>query len=559
MSSTSGISAWLRAAVDVDVFQAVSTATILGLVFHNTFLRVVEVEGFMYTLIALGFITFSGLVAVHIYAGFVPLDAFARVSLLSISFNFAVFLSIGLYRVFFHRLRKFPGPSLAKVSRFYSAYKASQDLKYCEHVREWKQEYGDFIRTGPRELAIIRKSAVPLIYGPESKCRKSTWYGQVDTDPAKCSIHMTRDHEQHKRRRRVWDRGFAIKALNTYEPLINSKVDEFIEQLSNRGTVDATAWSMLLAFDIMGKVGFGKEFYGVSKGQEHPAIEGVHSSMNILGVMSHIPWLLNMMGKIPGAAAAYQEFFAWCGSEIEAKKKNWNAEEYPQDVISWLVKAVMEKDPAASPSDPALHEDSRVMIVAGSETTATTLACIFYYLAKHPAVQEKLQARVDAALGRRWSYEEAKNVTYIDDIINETLRLKPALLTGGFRVTPPQGITVDGTFIPGDTNVFVPVQTIQTDPRYWAEAGAFVPERFGERRAELGTDGAPFLPFTLGAYQCPGKNLAFLSLRIAVSRVVREFDVAFAPGETGEVFDRNAKDTFTTTLPPVMITFTKRK
>lgn len=227
--------------------------------------------------------------------------------------------------------------------------------------------------------------------------------------------------------------------------------------------------------------------------------------------------------------------------------------------MSWLVKAVIDKDASASPSDPALHEDSRVVIVAGSETTATTLATVLYYLSKYPNIQKKLQGQLDAALGTQWSYEEVKAVTFIDDVINETLRLKPALLTGGHRVTPPQGITVDGTFIPGDTNVFVPTHRIQTDPRYWQEAAEFIPERFGERRAELGTDGAPFLPFTLGAYQCPGKNLAFMSLRIALSRVLREFDVAFAPGETGEAFDRDAQDTFTTTLPPVLVRFTKRE
>lgn len=220
---------------------------------------------------------------------------------------------------------------------------------------------------------------------------------------------------------------------------------------------------------------------------------------------------------------------------------------------------MIDKDASASPSDPALHEDSRVVIVAGSETTATTLATVLYYLSKYPNIQKKLQAQLDTALGSGWSYEDVKTVTFIDDVINETLRLKPALLTGGHRVTPPQGITVDGTFIPGDTNVFVPTHRIQTDPRYWREAASFIPERFGERRAELGTDGAPFLPFTLGAYQCPGKNLAFMSLRIALSRVLREFDVAFAPGETGEAFDRDAQDTFTTTLPPVMIKFTKRR
>lgn len=280
--------------------------------------------------------------------------------------------------------------------------------------------------------------------------------------------------------------------------------------------------------------------------------------MSTVAVLGHVPWLLNMLAKIPGAAAAYSEFLAWCGSELEEKRKRWNPEEYPRDIVSWLIKATADKEPSASPSDMALHEDSRLVIVAGSDTTATTLACILHYLARHPAVQQKLQSQVDSVLGGEWSYEKVKTITYIDDIINETLRLKPALLTGVYRVTPPQGITVDETFIPGDINVFVPTQGIQTDPRYWKEAKAFVPERFGERRAEMGTDGAPFMPFTLGVHQCPGKSLAFLSLRITLSKVMQDFDVAFAPGETGETFDKETKDTFTTQLPPVMIRFTKR-
>lgn len=107
----------------------------------------------MYTLVALGFLTLLGLLTVHLYAGLAPLAALARVALLATSFNVAVFLSIGIYRSFFHRLRRFPGPPLAKVSRFYSAYKASQGLQYFKQVREWNEQYGDFIRTGEYGIA----------------------------------------------------------------------------------------------------------------------------------------------------------------------------------------------------------------------------------------------------------------------------------------------------------------------------------------------------------------------------------------------------------------------
>lgn len=108
----------------------------------------------------------------------------------------------------------------------------------------------------------------------------------------KASVQTTRDYNQHRKRRRTWDRGFTSKgmyvllgslgrtvliiwnitppALDMYEPLIDAKTDEFVAQLSRLETVDATAWSMYLLFDIMGKVGFGKDFYGVTKGVEDP-------------------------------------------------------------------------------------------------------------------------------------------------------------------------------------------------------------------------------------------------------------------------------------------------
>ena len=99
---------------------------------------------------------------------------------------------------------------------------------------------------------------------------------------------------------------------------------------------------------------------------------------------------------------------------------------------------------------------------------------------------------------REWSYDKAKSVSFLEDIIHETMRLKPSLRTGGYRVTPRNGILVDGVHIPGNTNVFVPIQQIQTDPRYFPHAEEFIPERYGERRKEWATDQQPWIPFSIG-------------------------------------------------------------
>ncbi|KAJ5211073.1 Cytochrome P450 [Penicillium cf. griseofulvum] len=80
----------------------------------------------------------------------------------------------------------------------------------------------------------------------------------------------------HRKRRKAWDRSFSIKALATYEPRVQAKVDQFASYIkSSLGqSIDASAWFMFLSSDIMGNIGFGKEFNNLVTGIEHPAIKG---------------------------------------------------------------------------------------------------------------------------------------------------------------------------------------------------------------------------------------------------------------------------------------------
>jgi cytochrome P450 len=78
------------------------------------------------------------------------------------------------------------------------------------------------------------------------------------------------------------------------------------------------------------------------------------------------------------------------------------------------------------------------------------------------------------------------------------MRLKPPVITGGYRVTPKEGLQVDEVWIPGDVNVITPIEMIQTDERYWVDAKKFVPERWGEKKAEMGTDESLLVVFSGG-------------------------------------------------------------
>jgi cytochrome P450 len=61
-----------------------------------------------------------------------------------------------------------------------------------------------------------------------------------------------------------------------------------------------------------------------------------------------------------------------------------------------------------------------------------------------------------------------------------------------------------------------------------------------------------------GVYKCPGDKLAMMSMRIAISSIVQQFDVKLAAGETGEAFEKERKDAFTTVLSPLKLEFVPR-
>ncbi|PVH98329.1 putative cytochrome P450 [Periconia macrospinosa] len=537
----------------------------LGPLIHAAFLKNFELDIYIPHMFGVGMFSLIGLTYFYItHAGLTVLASIARVASEASCFSLGIFTSMIIYRLFFHRLRRFPGPLPARVTRFYALHLSGKNVQYQVELEKLRDQYGDFVRTGPREIMILRKSAVPLVLGAQSPCLKSTWYSQVSRKSEMTQLAFSRDVLDHKRRKKAWDRGFSVKALSTYQPRIKSKVDILTaEFLKTAGTPkDVTAWMMMLAFDVMGEIGYGKDFGGLVTGREHAAAKAIHDHMTILGTIGMVPWLLYMIQFIPGAAAGYAPFFKWCGDMIREKKTMWDPEKYPQDIASWLIKAVMEKDVSASPTEASLTDDGRLIIIAGSDTSASVNACTMFLLAKYPHVLRKLQRHLDAAMPdgpHAWSYNQLATVTYLDDVIKESMRLMSPVMTGGYRVTPVEGLQVDEVWIPGDVNVFVPIQILHTDERYFVNPLGFVPERWGERKREMGTDESLLIPFSAGVYKCPGDKLAMMSMRIAISCIVQMFDIDFAPGETGEAFATDRKDAFTSVLRPLKLVFTKRE
>lgn len=93
-----------------------------------------------------------------------------------------------------------------------------------------------------------------------------------------------------------------------------------------------------------------------------------------------------------------------------------------------------------------------------SDSTSATLTYLFYELAKHPDEVSKLRDELTTHLagGSDLSSSKIRDLSHLNGIINETLRLYAVAPTGLPRVTPPEGIEIDDTHIPGNMTITCP-------------------------------------------------------------------------------------------------------
>lgn len=134
------------------------------------------------------------------------------------------------------------------------------------------------------------------------------------------------------------------------------------------------------------------------------------------------------------------------------------------------------------------------MISKNIDTTSTILTVLLYYLSKFPEFQETLYAEIQSATP--FATASLGSLPYLNALINETLRLYPAVPSGAQAQTGPNGLTVEGQYIPPKTPVRVNQFAMHTDPRYWRRPDEFLPERWVDESLGLIKDRRAFIPFS---------------------------------------------------------------
>ncbi|OEL36873.1 Cytochrome P450 78A11 [Dichanthelium oligosanthes] len=296
--------------------------------------------------------------------------------------------------------------------------------------------------------------------------------------------------------------------------------------------------------NIMGSV-FGRR-YDVSSGTGAAEAEQlknmVREGFELLGAFNwsdHLPWLThfydpsNVARRCASLVPRVQAFVRGVIDEHRSRRENSAAPSDNADFVDVLL---------SLDGDEKLGEDDMVavlweMIFRGTDTTALLTEWCMAELVRHPAVQARLRAEVDAAVGAGGcpTDSDVARMPYLQAVVKETLRVHPpGPLLSWARLATADVPLSNGMVVPAGTTAMVNMWAITHDAAVWAAPDAFAPERFlpSEGGADVDVRGGDLrlAPFGAGRRVCPGKNLGLTTVGLWVARLVHAFEWALPDG-----------------------------
>ena len=210
--------------------------------------------------------------------------------------------------------------------------------------------------------------------------------------------------------------------------------------------------------------------------------------------------------------------------ELIDERRRENAER--DDILSLLLEARHEDGSPMSAQE--LRDELMTLLVAGHETTASTLAWTFERLVRLPATLARLSHEIDGSDGD----------AYVTATVQEALRRRPVLPNSAPRLVK-QPIEVGGWSYPIDVCLVPNAYLMHHDPEIYPDPYAFRPERFLDESPGTYT----WIPFGGGRRRCIGASFAMLEMKIVIRSVLA--GQAVAPAGPG----RSAPDAATSRLP----------
>lgn len=289
-------------------------------------------------------------------------------------------------------------------------------------------------------------------------------------------------------------------------------------------------------------------------------------------VLAHVPWLGQYYVRTPGVGEDLKAFRKFAVGRAMIRRKQGSLQ---PDLFRHLID---EDDvETVKPTMTEVVSDGGLAIIAGSDTAATTMSNLFFFLLSNPTAYARLQHEVDANFPPGEDPLNASKharMDYLNAVINESLRLLPPVPSGSQRC-PPKGSggkVIGDHYIPEGTSASIHCYTLHHDPRNFSPmTDEFWPERWLTPEQLKSLDPPPtqppgkivhnanaFIPFSYGPAICVGKALAYQEMRMVICSLMQTFDMRFEDGWKPQLWEDNLMDWLVFLKGKLPVVFTPR-
>ena len=431
-------------------------------------------------------------------------------------------------------LRDVPGPFLSGFTELWK-FRVHERGNWHETCASLHKKYGPIVRIGPSEVLISDPEAIRVVYALRSGFVKSQFYS-VFNGFFKTDLFTTIDETLHAWKRKNVQASYSYQAVAQLEPLVDAQskiLFHKLEQMESSGAqIDLTMWFRLFAWDLSGELAYGKSFNYLAAGRDtNGYVTFIDEGTRFGATLGQIPWMAPALlflswtqtfKKLNEQKDRIAKMTIDCVNDRISRK-----DQTRKDLLSRLIELRTTKGTELDDAD--LYTGAVEVTVAGSDTSSTTLAMLFYFLCTHPRVYRTLQEEVDQAELQDGviTLDTARTrMPYLQAVIKETLRMFPVVGYHLPRIVPPEGKEICGRYFKKNTVVGMNAWVVQRNPEIFGEdVNDFLPERWLDEERAVYMD-RYMLVFGGGSRQCIGKHFAFVLISKTVPNLMRKFEMS---------------------------------
>jgi cytochrome P450 len=328
---------------------------------------------------------------------------------------------------------------------------------------------------------------------------------------------LTIDGDFHRRSRRIMLPAFHHEHLIASVDVMLGEIERALEELTPGTQIDLYFWTRRLAMRVAMRALFGLDPDGARSRSIDAAslfeqALAYYSSEYVLRIFRgpFTPW-----ARLQATARKLDELIY---SEISHRRATG---ERGHDILSLLLDA--QDEDGNTLSDLQIRDEVMTLLFAGHDTTTSTVSFMFYELARHPAIAERLQAEQDAQLsGGRPAAAQlvGGELPELELVLDETLRKYPPAWVGPRRSIEP--FEFEGHKIPARAFVNYSSWASHHLPDVFPDPEAFRPERFTPEAKAALAKGA-YVPFGGGSRTCIGMRFGQLEVRAIATLILSRF------------------------------------